>query len=58
MEEIKEILKETQKTLQGNNEELKKIEKKIITDKKSLILGSLSMLILEVVSVAYFMDYL
>jgi hypothetical protein len=58
MEEIKEILQETQKTLQGNNEELKKIEKKIITDKKSLILGSLSMLILEVVSVAYFMDYL
>lgn len=58
MEEIKEILKETQKTLQGNNEELKKIEKKIITDKKSIILGSLSMLILEVVSVAYFMDYL
>jgi hypothetical protein len=58
MEEIKEILKETQKTLQGNNEELKKIEKKIITDKKSLILGSLSMLILEVVSFAYFMDYL
>ncbi|MEE0889899.1 MAG: hypothetical protein U0L22_02440 [Bacteroidales bacterium] len=58
MEEIKEILKETQKTLQGNNEELKKIEKKIITDKKSIILGSLSMLILEVVSFAYFMDYL
>ncbi|MBQ5873010.1 MAG: hypothetical protein IIW58_02555 [Bacteroidales bacterium] len=58
MEEIKEILQETQKTLQGNNEELKKIEKKIITDKKSIILGSLSMLILEVVSVAYFMDYL
>jgi hypothetical protein len=58
MEEIKEILKETQKTLQGNNEELKKIEKKIITDKKSLILGSLSMLLLEVVSFAYFMDYL
>lgn len=58
MEEVKEILQETQKTLQGNNEELKKIEKKIITDKKSLILGSLSMLILEVVSVAYFMDYL
>mgnify|MGYP003415466351 FL=1 len=58
MEEIKEILQETQKTLQGNNEELKKIEKKIITDKKSLILGSLSMLILEVVSFAYFMDYL
>ncbi len=58
MEEIKEILQETQKTLQGNNEELKKIEKKIITDKKSIILGSLSMLILEVVSFAYFMDYL
>jgi hypothetical protein len=58
MEEIKEILKETQKTLQGNNEELKKIEKKIITDKKSIILGSLSMLLLEVVSFAYFMDYL
>ena len=58
MGEIKEILKETQKTLQGNNEELKKIEKKIITDKKSIILGSLSMLILEVVSFAYFMDYL
>jgi hypothetical protein len=58
MEEIKEILQETQKTLQGNNEELKKIEKKIITDKKSIILGSLSMLILEVVSIAYFMDYL
>lgn len=58
MEEIKEILKETQKTLQGNNEELKKIERKIITDKKSIILGSLSMLILEVVSFAYFMDYL
>ena len=58
MEEIKEILQETQKTLQGNNEELKKIEKKIITDKKSIILGSLSMLILEVFSVAYFMDYL
>ncbi len=58
MEEIKEILKETQKTLQGNNEELKKIEKKIITDKKYIILGSLSMLILEVVSFAYFMDYL
>jgi uncharacterized membrane protein YukC len=58
MEEIKEILQETQKTLQGNNEELKKIEKKIITDKKYLILGSLSMLILEVVAVAYFMDYL
>ena len=57
MEEIKEILQETQKTLQGNNEELKKIEKKIITDKKSIILGSLSMLILEVVSFAYFMDY-
>ena len=46
MEEIKEILQETQKTLQGNNEELKKIEKKIITDKKSIILGRLSMLIL------------
>ena len=58
MEEIKEILQETQKTLQGNNEELKKIEKKIITDKKSIILGSLSMLVLEVVSFAYFMDYL
>ncbi len=58
MEEIKEILQETQKTLQGNNEELKKIEKKIITDKKSIILGSLSMLILEVLSFAYFMDYL
>lgn len=58
MEEIKEILKETQKTLQGNNEELKKIEKKIITDKKSIILGSLSILLLEVVSFAYFMDYL
>ena len=57
MEEVKEILQETQKTLQGNNEELKKIEKKIITDKKSIILGSLSMLILEVVSFAYFMDY-
>jgi hypothetical protein len=40
------------------NEELKKIEKKIITDKKSIILGSLSMLLLEVVSFAYFMDYL
>ncbi len=58
MEEIKEILQETQKTLQGNNEELKKIEKKIITDKKSIILGSLSMLLLEVLSFAYFMDYL
>ena len=58
MEEIKEILQDTQKTLQGNNEELKKIEKKIITDKKSIILGSLSMLILEVLSFAYFMDYL
>lgn len=58
MKEIKEILQETQKTLQGNNEELKKIEKKIITDKKSIILGSLSMLLLEVLSFAYFMDYL